>query len=100
VSPYEGEPGARVWCHSPDPPYGRREGTVEHIKHLPAGSTVITVKLDHGSAVSLSPTTVHTINAAPPVPGCHYCTAVDKKPDEAGEPGPLEAELRRLTNDD
>jgi hypothetical protein len=61
---------------------------------------VITVNLDHGSAVSLSPNTVHTINAAPPVPGCHYCTSVEAQADEPGKPGPLEDELRRLANDD
>jgi hypothetical protein len=99
VSPFNGEVGARVWCHHRDPPYGRREGTVEHIKHLPAGSMVVTVKLDHGSSVSLSPNTVHSIDASPPVPGCHYCTSAEKKVDEPGKPGPLEGELRRLTDD-
>jgi hypothetical protein len=61
---------------------------------------VITVNLDRGSAVSLSPNTVHGINAVAPVPGCHYCTSVEQQADEPGKPGALEAELRRLAHDE
>jgi len=57
---------------------------------------VVTVKLDRGHPVSLSPNTVHTIDTPPPVPGCHYCASIEKV-DEPGKPGPLEDELRGLT---
>jgi len=86
-----------VWCHNPDPPYSRREGTVERVKHLPAGSVVVTVKLDGGNSVALSPHTVHNLDVPPPIRGCHYCASVEEQADEPDKPGPLEEELRRLT---